>query len=422
MRFRKEALLTIVIQLLCLGFGIGVSILLNRGLGPTLKGKFVVLLLIPQLIIAFSNLGLGVSGSYFMGAKKFPEGDILKSNLFAAVSIGVIGAIIAWWIVRTQFPGMNHLLYYLVPLLVVSGLWIENYLPDIFLGKGRTILYNKWNLFQVIGKFCLIAFFFLLFENKLYGAIVAVLVLSFVSFGLSFRVLSGIMSLKGKINRMYLSRGVNFGYKVFAANILGFLNRRFDMLMLQWIKGPTQVGYYSVAVGLVERLWIIPTAISLVLYSRIVTGQFTKRDVVPRVSRVSLWGIIGIAVISIPVIKPIIVLLYSETFLPCLHPYLILLPGVVALTIPKLLTQEFVGRWGKPQFSAYGMLAVVATNAGLNLLFIPRMGMNGAALASTIAYVVELAIFVRLYGKITDTKAKDLLVPKREDFTPWLPR
>jgi Na+-driven multidrug efflux pump len=68
------------------------------------------------------------------------------------------------------------------------------------------------------------------------------------------------------------------------------------------------------------------------------------------------------------------------------------------------------------------MLAVVATNIGLNLLFIPRMGMNGAAFASTIAYVVELTIFVGLYGKITDTKAKELLMPKREDFTLWLPR
>jgi O-antigen/teichoic acid export membrane protein len=416
MRFRKEAFLTIVIQLLCLGFGIGVSILLNRGLGPTLKGKFVVLLLIPQLIIAFSNLGLGVSGSYFMGTKKFPEGDILKSNLFAAVSIGVIGAIIAWWIVRTQFPGINRLLCYLVPLLVVSGLWVENYLPDIFLGKGKTILYNKWNLFQVIGKFCLIAFFFLVFENKLYGAIVAVLVLSFGSFGLSFRVLNGIMSLKGKVNRMYLSRGANFGSKVFAANILAFLNYRFDILMLQWLKGPTEVGYYSASVGLVEKLWIIPTAISLVLYSKIVTGNLEDQKAMPRISRISLWGVIGVGLVSIPIVRPIIVLFYSESFLPSLTPYLILLPGAIALTIPKLLSQEIVGRWAKPQFYMYGMLAVVATNIGLNLLFIPRMGMNGAALASSIAYVVQLVFFVILYCRTAHSRASELLLLRREDF------
>jgi O-antigen/teichoic acid export membrane protein len=419
MQFKKEAFLTLITQLLCLGFAIGVSIVLNRVLGPTLKGEFVVLTLIPQFIVVFTSLGLGTSSSYFLGTKKFSEGDIVKSNLFAVAGIGILGIIIGYYIISLQFPNTNHSLYYILAGLVLFGLWLDNYLPDIFVGKGKVILYNKWNLFQSISKFCLICVLFICFKNKLYSAIIAVFIVNCVFFGLSFPVLSKIISLRGKVNFAYLSQGINFGYKVFIAGLLSFLNYRLDILMLRWMAGPTQVGYYSTAVGLAESLWIIPTSISIVLYSKIVTHEFDRSEITAKITRISLWITIVAGVVSIPLVKPIIILFYSRQFLPSLIPYLILLPGIIALSIPKLVTQETVGKWGKPEFSVYGMLIVVIVNIGLNLLLIPKMGMNGSALASTIAYIIQLIFFVALYHKLTHLRAREVLLLKKEDFAGW---
>ncbi|OYD16070.1 hypothetical protein CH333_04340 [candidate division WOR-3 bacterium JGI_Cruoil_03_44_89] len=81
MNLFKESLHTIITQVFCLLFGIGVSIVLNRVLGPASKGEFVSLLFIPQLVISCTTLGLAVSGSYFIGKGKYPEGDIVLSNL-----------------------------------------------------------------------------------------------------------------------------------------------------------------------------------------------------------------------------------------------------------------------------------------------------------------------------------------------------
>lgn len=78
MNLFKESLHTIITQVFCLLFGIGTSIVLNRVLGSAGKGEFVSLLFIPQLVI---SPGLTVSGSYFIDKGKYPEGDIVLSNI-----------------------------------------------------------------------------------------------------------------------------------------------------------------------------------------------------------------------------------------------------------------------------------------------------------------------------------------------------
>ncbi len=417
MRFKREVLHTISTQMLCLIFGVGISIILNRTLGPTLKGELVTILLIPQLVVSFINLGLGTAGSYFIAKQEYSDEEIVKTNLFAALLLGVIGIGIGWWIFTKFFPSISLLLKIILLSLIIWDLWLC-YVPGFFIGKGLITQYNRWNLSQYIGKFLLIAIFFIIFADKLNGVIVAIASLGLISFLISFPVLSRWIKLKGKvvINFSYFKKGLNFGYKVFIANALAFLNYRFDILMLRWLSDATQVGYYSTAVGLVEKFWLIPGSISLVLYSKIVTHKLRDSKDVAQITRISLWIVLGFGIISIAFIKPIIILFYSTKFLPAMIPYLILLPGVIGLTVPKLLTAETVGGWGKPEISIAGMLLVVIVNIGLNFWLIPKLGMNGAALASTIAYIVQLIFFISVYIKFTHLKVKDLLLLKRRDI------
>ncbi|MDD5530824.1 MAG: polysaccharide biosynthesis C-terminal domain-containing protein [bacterium] len=397
MKFKYEVSHTIIIQFVGLLFGIATSVILNRFLGPTLKGELVALLLIPQFIVTFTSLGLGMAGSYFLGKKEYLEGDILKTNFFVALILGFIGIIIGWWVFANLFPGLSLPLKLALLSTIIFGIWLC-YLPDFFLGKGYILWHNWWNLGASIGKLLLIAGFFLVVTNKLNAAIVATFSVELILFFFSFFVLSKIMSLNGKINLSYLKNGLNFGYKVFLVDILLFLNYRIDILLLKILRNPTEVGYYSTATYLVESLWLIPRAVYLVFYSRFVTGRMSK-DAGTQIVRMVLLavGLAGIG--SIFFIKPVIKLLYSESFLPASVPYLILLPGIIALILPKLWTSEIVGGWGRPDLLLKIMVLVVIINIGLNFVFIPRYGMNGAALASTIAYICEAICFAFLYIK-----------------------
>ncbi|MFA5032031.1 MAG: oligosaccharide flippase family protein [bacterium] len=418
MKFRNEVSRTIITQIFILLFGIGTSIVLNRLLGPTLKGELVALLVIPQLIVAFTNLGLGTSLSYHLGKGKYPEADIIKTNFVCSLVLGIIGVGIGWFVLRNSYPELNILFRYFILGMIIFGLWFD-YLPDIFLGNGKMGVYNYWHLLKAITEFLLIVVFVLAITNKLQGAITGIFIQNLSLWILSI-ILFMKLALKGKINFSYLKEGLNFGYKIFFTNVLIFLSYRLDILLLKWLSNTTQIGYYSTAVSLAEKLWIIPGAISLVLYSKIVSSKNAENydsNKVLRVTRISFWVITGIAIVSIFLIKPVIEILYSARFLPSVTPYIILLPGTIALVVVKLLMAEIVGKWGKPELSIIGMLIVVFTNIGLNLILIPKLNIAGAAIASTVAYTVQFVYFITVYNKVTHIPVKEIFALRKKDFT-----
>jgi len=95
------------------------------------------------------------------------------------------------------------------------------------------------------------------------------------------------------------------------------------------------------------------------------------------------------------------VLLYSSAFLPAVRPLQILLPGIVALSVGRVLANDVAGR-GRVMLNNYAGLVTVATNVILNILWIPKYGIAGAALASTgsytLAFFTQLFLYARLSG------------------------
>jgi hypothetical protein len=75
--------------------------------------------------------------------------------------------------------------------------------------------------------------------------------------------------------------------------------------------------------------------------------------------------------------------------------------GVIAYSVVAVLTQHVTGR-GRPGNATLIMVFGLATNVAANHL-VPRMGINGAALASSISYgltsILTLVIFIRLSGR-----------------------
>jgi O-antigen/teichoic acid export membrane protein len=110
----------------------------------------------------------------------------------------------------------------------------------------------------------------------------------------------------------------------------------------------------------------------------------------PRVFRTTLaltaLGGMALAVVG----RTLIVLIYGEAFATAYGPLLALLPGVVLLGGAKVLTNEIAGR-GHPHYNSVASALGLGLTIVLDLLLIPRFGVLGAAIASSLAYA---AIFV----------------------------
>jgi O-antigen/teichoic acid export membrane protein len=208
---------------------------------------------------------------------------------------------------------------------------------------------------------------------------------------------------------------LRFGIQQNAAAFLDVLNYRFDMLLVNYFLDPASVGFYAISLAIPEKLWNVPNILSSVLHPRVAHAgnEAANRDTA-LVSRITVL-IIGAACIAILILGGFLVrLLYSDRFLPAVSPMLILLPGILMMSVAKVLTSDLVAR-GYPRANMWAGLAAVAANVACNVILIPRMGIDGAALSSTVSYTLYAAVVAGYFVRITGVGLVATLVPRADD-------
>jgi O-antigen/teichoic acid export membrane protein len=93
----------------------------------------------------------------------------------------------------------------------------------------------------------------------------------------------------------------------------------------------------------------------------------------------------------------------------------ILVPGVVAASIFKVLSSDFNGR-GKPIETFYPAMIALGTGVVCGILVIPHFGICGAAVVTTGGYMLNSCLYVRSYTRLTGTPVSSLLFLRSEDL------
>ena len=93
---------------------------------------------------------------------------------------------------------------------------------------------------------------------------------------------------------------------------------------------------------------------------------------------------------------------------------IILLIGIVFASIGKVSPAYFYTK-GKPSIHLIVAAVVLTINIALNFVLIPIMGINGAALASTVSYFFYGVIYILILGR-DGISVKQLLIIQKEDI------
>jgi O-antigen/teichoic acid export membrane protein len=270
------------------------------------------------------------------------------------------------------------------------------------LGKEKIINFNKINIFQTAFLLIAIIVFLLILKQGVFGAIVSnVLTIIFVTLFAIYSIRK-FTKIKFSFSQELFKDSLKYGLKAYFGNLAQFLNYRLDMFLVAVFLGPAAVGYYSISVGIAEKIWMLPGAIATVLFPRIsAIKDVEANNLTPRVARHTFFITFVLALTLVLLANPLIKIFYGYVFLPSVIPLLILLPGIIALGGCKILTGDLAGR-GKPQFGAYAAFVSLAVNIPLNLCLIPKWGISGAAFASSVAYIIATLVviiaFVRNLG------------------------
>ena len=418
----KNSAITFSFQILIFALGLITSIILARTLGPSGKGIYTLILLIPTVMLKLGSLGIEGANVYFTGSKKYEFKDIVSNSLFDSILLGSILIIlfigISYLKVFHNFLNSNQInLFYLwLVVLTVPFSLLLGFLTSIILGQEKIITYNKINIFQVIFQLIAVSIFLLIFKQGIFGAIIShVLTIIFITL-LVVLFIKKYTKIYASYNKKIFKDTAKYGVKAYLGNLAQFLNYRLDMFMVALFLTTASVGYYSIAVGIAEKLWMLPGTIATVLFPRISSMKDTEaNNLTPRIARHTFFIIFILSLILAMLTVPMIKILFGLDFLLSAVPLLILLPGIVALGGAKTLTADMAGR-GKPQFGTYAALISLAVNIPLNLWLIPRWGISGAAFASSIAYIVATLVVIGSLSKISQKSWSEILIIKKTDF------
>ena len=202
------------------------------------------------------------------------------------------------------------------------------------------------------------------------------------------------------VARSWVFRHVSFGLRGFFGGMLSDLNTRVDIILLGYFVSDARVGIYSFAAVFAEGFGQISYVVKQNLDPSI--GRLTAannidelRLLMRKVVRVFVPCMCALAIGSALLFPLMADLLAGARFTDSWPIFAILLVGVVINAGFRPFQGVFL-LTGHPGLHSLFFLAVVLSNAILNVLFIPRIGLAGAAVATSLAYVVESLLI--LYG------------------------
>lgn len=190
--------------------------------------------------------------------------------------------------------------------------------------------------------------------------------------------------------RQMTKKLIGFGAQISVASAINEINNQMDILLVGFFLTAVDVGYYTVAVGLGNFFWLIPMSIQKITFpatteywvkdKRLLLNKMIDKSMKFTLSILILIGL-GVGFFA----KDIIVTLFKEDFIYAVFPLQILLIGtVIRGGIAQSIGGSLIGI-GRPDLSFKISALMMTINIILDVVLIPKIGIVGAAIATTIS-------------------------------------
>lgn len=417
--FLKDFFRVGISKILMIIFGLSSSIITARYIGPSGNGIIAALTVYPSLFMSFGSLGISQSTTYYTGKGVFTEIQIKRAITQIWLMTSLVSVIVCFLLMRFLSDSGSNLLLVGLALLPIPFSLFNTYNSGIFLGKNDIGTYNKINWIPVFLILLGGILFVIVLKLDIAGAMMATILGSlFMSIMLLFKnkfLQAFSISYDWKIIKAMLSLGVIYALSLLIIN----LNYKVDVILMDKLSTSYELGLYSKGAAITEYLWQIPMLFSTIVFARSAAAkdpkEFSKK--VAQLLRLSFILIGVTSLILWAFSKYIIIGMYGKAFFGSISVLNYLLPGVLILTIFKVMNMDLAGR-GKPWIAMKAMVPALIINVVLNLILIPKYGANGSAISSTVSYTASGILFLFLYSRETQMPIKDIVAFRKSDFNP----
>lgn len=408
-------------QIACAVVALGIEICYARLLGPAGRGQISLCMMAIAIGTLIGGLGGEIPIVLWTADAKQKSREWLPAVVFWG-AVGSLAAISLWtsiyWRWRPAFlRGITPQLALIVLAAVPVSIFFS-YFVAILTGLERFRLRAGLSLANQIVELIAIVALVAVFGRSAEVALTGILAGLLIGIGITVAFLRD--PLRGIWNfaraRKKLGAALSLGLRGQLGDLATFFNYRLDVFVVNYFLGPAQVGIYAIGVIVSESIWQIPQAAAVALFPR--TARTIERGAAEFTCLVSrqvllLALLLGVAMaVTSPLLIP---LLFGARFSPAVAVIWWILPGTIALSLGKVMSADLAAR-GKPEYSSMFAFVSLAVTFVLDFALIPRMGIQGAALASSAAYSLDAALLAIALKRVLKVTWKSLLVPTLAEF------
>ena len=386
-------------------------LLFAKMLGAENQGVLTVFVTAGQIIALLLSLGLPGGITYFVGKDRSLFLPVVANCCKLVLALLPL-LILVLYVLPIDKLFNVYLIRAYVPYLLISIFFLT--FSGIFQVSILSIKkYLYYNLFSFGAGFIMLILAVLIWfapvvYNKLNLSILAYL----VSYGMVFiygatLVIKESMVTNNKGGVQSFWEQFKVGLRGFISSIAALLLFRLDIFLVAYFLSLKEVGVYSIAVFSAEIVTKIPTWSAGILIPMVASneGGHVKRTVYLFYSAIIIALFSGLLfLLGILNFSNLISNIIGKDFTGVETCLLLLLPRVIMQSGVGILAANLAGKgfpWYHPVGCTFPLIMIIL----LDIILIPRWGINGAALGSSLAYVSALIIFwigFRKYNERTE--------------------
>lgn len=386
------------------------TLLVARTGGPVWVGALALLRVLPSVAGFLGTGAMPAAAPYFLAPSRNDRPHLRATIVAVTLAGGLVGA--AGWLGMSLlaghalFPELAPGLVSLCAVLVVTQIVVstskaccqgDGDLP----GSSLVILIEEVSFLPVFG---------VLWALNVRGGFL--IILSLLGADLATAAFALLRLRRRGFKRPGLSVDLTlareiwtFGMRGEVGSVLLLLNLRLDFLIVEAVAGPAALGIYAVASKYAELLRVPSDAALWVLYPHFARDHAANSATPPRLMMRRVGTAVGAGAVPLVLLAPLVVpFLYGSAFAAAVVPACILLIGLAGEGLSAVAVGYLYGH-GRPGLASAATAAGVVVTVVLDVLLIPSLGIVGAAIASTAAYLSSTFACVALFVRMTQVRA-----------------
>jgi O-antigen/teichoic acid export membrane protein len=212
------------------------------------------------------------------------------------------------------------------------------------------------------------------------------------------------------------SDSLRIGWRTFLISALFMVSAKADIYVLKFFLSDAAIGYYSLVVLISSMANIGPAVVGLLLFNKTLTEGAIGITQTAKLSRICLAYSFVLAACLAVLGKPIFICLFGDSFVKSYYCLLYYLPALVAQNLIAVLAMFICAKRGFPFFDIATLLEVLVAGIILNILLVPKLGINGSAIAASVAISIRAVMDIIYFKRLSRLSLSEALLVKKGDI------